>query len=85
MKKVLLLLATAAIVCGGFTACSNAQANKTTGDNEAKVVYICTGGSATRYHASKNCKGLSNCGGAIREVTIEQAEKMGRTPCKICY
>ena len=84
MKKIIVLLAVATL-CGGFTACSNAKAKETTTENEAKVVYICTGGSATRYHATKNCKGLSNCGGAIREVTIEQAEKMGRTPCRICY
>ena len=47
-------------------------------------VYICTGSSSKRYHSKKNCRGLSNCGGTIKEITVEQAEKQGRTPCKIC-
>lgn len=84
MKKIIVLLAVA-IMCGGITACSNANTKEVTKESEENVVYICTGGSSTRYHATKSCRGLCNCGGTIREVTIEQAEKMGRTPCKICY
>jgi hypothetical protein len=52
--------------------------------NDEQKVYICTGSSSKRYHSKKNCRGLSNCGGTIKELTIEQAEKQGRTPCKIC-
>ena len=85
MKKFILLLAAAAIVCGGFTACSNAQAKEVATESDAKVVYICTGGSSTRYHSTKHCKGLGNCRGTIREVSEDQAKRMGRTPCKICY
>lgn len=85
MKKIILLLATAAIVCGGFTACSNAWANKKTGDNEAKVVYICTGSYSKRYHSTRSCKGLRNCGGSIKAISIEEAEQMGRTPCQLCW
>ena len=48
-------------------------------------VYICTGGSSKRYHCDRDCKGLSRCSGEIEEVTEEEAEDMGRTPCKICY
>ena len=48
-------------------------------------VYICTGGSSKRYHRGRDCKGLSRCSGEIEEVTEEEAEDMGRTPCKICY
>lgn len=51
------------------------------GDN----VYICTGGSSRRYHCDPDCKGLSRCSGEIEEVSEEEAEDMGRTPCKICY
>lgn len=51
------------------------------GDN----VYICTGGSSKRYHCDHDCKGLSRCSGEIEEVNEEEAEDMGRTPCKICY
>lgn len=51
------------------------------GDN----VYICTGGSSKRYHCDPDCKGLSRCSGEIEEISEEEAEDMGRTPCKICY
>ena len=48
-------------------------------------VFICTGGSSKRYHCDRDCKGLSRCSGEIEEVSEEEAEDMGRTPCKICY
>lgn len=51
------------------------------GDN----VYICTGSSSKRYHSDPDCKGLSRCSGEIEGVSEEEAEDMGRTPCKICY
>lgn len=48
-------------------------------------VYICTGSSSKRYHCDHDCKGLSRCSGEIEEISEEEAEDMGRTPCKICY
>lgn len=48
-------------------------------------VYICTGSSSKRYHCDPDCKGLSRCSGEIEEISEEEAEDMGRTPCKICY
>ena len=48
-------------------------------------VFICTGEWATKYHSRLECKGLVRCTGDVEEVTEEEAEDMGRTPCKICY
>ena len=48
-------------------------------------VFICTGESSERYHCDRDCRGLSRCSGEIEEVSEEEAEDMGRTPCKICY
>lgn len=48
-------------------------------------VYVCTGGYSYRYHKSKSCDGLSNCGGEIKEVSKEEAKSIGRTPCRMCY
>lgn len=48
-------------------------------------VYICTGETSTKYHSDPDCRGLSSCSGEIEEVSEEEAEDMGRTPCKICY
>lgn len=49
------------------------------------VVYICMGGSATKYHSRKTCKGLGNCKGEISAVSLSTATSQGRTACKICY
>ncbi len=51
---------------------------------QSTTVYICTGKSATKYHARTNCRGLNNCSGEIKAVSREQAIKMNRTACKIC-
>lgn len=48
-------------------------------------VWICTGESSERYHAYSDCKGLSNCRTNIEEISLQEAESMGRTPCRICY
>ena len=51
----------------------------------ASKVYICVSTKSERYHAFKDCRGLQRCNHEIKEVSIEEAQKMGRTPCHICY
>lgn len=81
MRQLLLLLVTITLVaCGGS---KDKERDKTTEKSE-KIVYICTGGSSERYHASDDCRGLSRCKGDIKGITIAEAQDMGRTPCKIC-
>lgn len=53
--------------------------------SSTRFVYICTGGSATKYHSRKTCKGLGNCKGEISAVSMSTATSQGRTACKICY
>lgn len=48
------------------------------------MVYICTGATSKRYHSTYDCMGLSNCSGEIEEVSVSEAEDMGRTPCRRC-
>jgi len=48
-------------------------------------VYICTGGSSVCYHKTSDCRGLSRCSREIIPVSLEDAQKDGRRPCKICY
>lgn len=48
-------------------------------------VYVCKSASATRYHDSEECWGLNQCKSRIEKVSVEEAEDMGYTPCKICY
>lgn len=47
-------------------------------------VYICNGPESKRYHSTPDCRGLSRCSTAIEKVTLEEAEREGRTPCHIC-
>jgi len=54
-------------------------------DNVENTVYICTGQYAKAYHKSRNCRGLGNCRGDIKQVSIEEAKRMERTPCGYCY
>lgn len=49
------------------------------------VVYICTGRTAYSYHNNKNCRGLNRCSAEIKNVSLEYAKSIGRSPCKICY
>ena len=48
-------------------------------------VYICQGSMSECYHKTKDCKGLERCSTDIKEITLEQAKKMGRRPCGYCY
>ncbi len=48
-------------------------------------VYVCSGPSAKRYHLVKDCKGLSKCYGYILEMTVDEAQARGKTPCKMCF
>ena len=77
MRKILLATALCMLATSLNTSEVDAMEQKT-------KVYICTGTSATAYHASKTCRGLSSCKGSIKEITIDEAKAMKRKPCKIC-
>ena len=51
---------------------------------ENNTVYVCSGSSAKRYHSVENCKGLSRCRGGVFEFSVEEAEEMGKSPCRMC-
>ena len=52
---------------------------------KAEYVYVCEGPKSVVYHRSDNCSGLSRCSTMTYKVTLEEAVKMGRRPCKIEY
>lgn len=84
MKKIILMMA-ATLLMSGSGLCK--ETTKTTPKNQTKqeVVYICTGGYATKYHKKKNCRGLYNCKGKVVEISKTEAVKKGRTACKLCH
>ena len=49
-----------------------------------QTVYVCSGGTTSKYHINKDCRGLSNCSGSIKITTVAAMTKQGRGACKIC-
>ena len=61
---------------------SNAQAdnsNVQSDNNKADMVWYVDGGS--RYHRNSNCSNMEN----PKQISLDDAKKMGLTPCKRCY
>jgi hypothetical protein len=54
-------------------------------DTQTEYVYLCEGPYSKVYHRSNECRGLSRCSTKIVKVTVAEAVKMGRRPCKIEY
>lgn len=49
-----------------------------------ETVYVCVSPTARRYHSDPDCSGLSNCTHHVEEMTVAEAEEMGKTPCRRC-
>ena len=83
MRKLALLFTIAmGVIVGSVSAMNSTEPTNT---EAANYVYICTGPKSTTYHKTNSCRGLKNCSTSVKKVTKEQAEKMGRRPCKVCY
>ena len=37
-----------------------------------------------RYHSVEDCDGLKRCSGGILRMTVDDAERIGKTPCRLC-
>lgn len=49
-------------------------------------VYICVSSSASVYHQTRECRGLSNCTHTIKAVTENEAvNDYARRKCRVCY
>lgn len=80
MKKLFFFLAFALIA----STVSVSQHYETT-TNQFAAVYVCTGGYATKYHRTKDCRGLGNCKGDVVSMPESEATRQGRTKCGICW
>ena len=49
--------------------------------NDTSAVYICVSKTATKYHLSDTCKGLSRCTHKISKVTLKEAKAGGYKLC----
>lgn len=87
MKSVIKILAFALLLAS--CSCDSGKKQETQERQERhevnpEVVYVCDGFSSKRYHSVEDCYGLSRCSGTILEMTVEEAENIGRTPCRLC-
>ena len=53
-------------------------------NTRADLVYICDSKNAKVYH-SYECRGLNSCTHQTVKVSKDEAVKMGRRACKVCY
>lgn len=51
---------------------------------QSKVIVVMSSGSYA-YHKTRNCSAVKKAKHPVKEVTLDEAKKMGRKPCKICY
>ena len=72
MKHLTLSLLALALLCGSATA------------KKIPKVFICTGKTAKAYHTNRNCEGLGNCRGEIKQIKMSKAVKQGRHLCNYC-
>lgn len=49
---------------------------------DSTIVYVCDSPNANRYHNSKTCRGLSNCTYRVIGISLSQAKKTGKSPCR---
>ncbi len=49
-----------------------------------ECVYVCSGPVSKRYHSVEDCDGLKRCSGGILRMTADDAERIGKTPCRLC-
>lgn len=79
MKKLLLFTM---LVLGG-SIMTGIQAGQESAQDAPKV-YICQGSKSACYHSNPNCSGLRRCSTELKAITLDEAKKMGRRPCKVC-
>ena len=94
MKKITLVLALTFSLTTAFAQTNTAAKADSKGakaetkmekPKDAKAtVYVCDSKTAKAYHSSKTCTGLTKCSGTVKEMAKADAEKAGKTPCKMC-
>jgi hypothetical protein len=83
MRKIIVLLSLFALTLSVNANTSHHYKHHT--EKHQTYVYICNSSRAYAYHSDINCSGLNHCTHGISKVTLEEAQKMGRVPCRRCY
>lgn len=69
-----------------MVACTNNKDSRLYNSRETDIddVWICLGTSSHTFHSSYKCKGIKACKGEKKQISLEEAFSMGRTPCHFC-
>lgn len=51
---------------------------------QSKVIVVMSTGSYA-YHKTRDCSAVRRATHPVKEVTLEEAKRMGRKPCRTCY
>ena len=78
-KRILILFATIFLTCYSSVSSVNNLA-----EDQPKV-YVVMSNNAYAYHKSRSCKAVKKATHKVKEVTLNEAKKMGRKPCGMCY
>jgi hypothetical protein len=72
------------IIIGLFFILASVYATSSESIPSEEKVLICVSPNSYAYH-SHYCQGLKRYTHEVKEVTIDEAKRMGRKPCKYCY
>lgn len=64
--------------------CGNRHHRQEKHEVNPECVYVCSGPASKRYHSVEDCDGLKRCSGGILRMTADDAERIGKTPCRLC-
>ena len=82
-KNVAIKKKSIAIVLAVVLAVSGSVATPQVAVAASSKVYIAPD-SGTKYHCSKDCRGLKNAN-SIKKISKKEAKEQGYKKCKICY
>lgn len=82
MKLLRLTLSFAVLLLLG--SCGSRHHRQEKHEVNPECVYVCSGPAAKRYHSVMDCDGLKRCSGGILRMTADDAERIGKTPCRLC-
>jgi len=57
----------------------------TQGAAKPSRAYYCASGSYVKYHASPDCRGLSNCSARVTSTTLARVKQRHMQPCHVCH
>lgn len=50
-----------------------------------ETVYVVMSSSSYAYHRTRSCSAVKKATHTVKEVTLSEALRMNRRPCKLCY